>query len=206
MAKPVLKFGKLSIEARVSRTLEIAVATAKPEGVAIYVTPIPTLASITASANLLRSNQFDFKAGVLGAKTVRDRQNRSNTLLMNQFVTYVEVASGGDQAKIELTTLEVKALPGASVEMGKVTGVKGKVGRFAGESILSWQKMPKAGFYQIQKSADGATGWLNQGDPVTKTKAIIDGLVPETGSYYRISAGNTLGPGSWSDPLKVMSM
>jgi len=164
------------------------------------------LAAITASANLLRSNQFDFKAGVLGAKTVRDRQNKSNTLLMNQFVTYVEVASGGDQAKIETTTLEVKAMPGASIVMGKVTGVKGKVGRFAGECILSWKKMPKAGFYQIQKSTDGATGWLNEGNTVTKSKVTIYGLVPETGSYYRISAGNTLGPGSWSDPLKVMSM
>lgn len=206
MAKPVLKFGDLTVEERIARTLEIAVATAKPAGVAEYPTPIPTLATITASANLLRSNQFDFKAGVLGAKTVRDRQNKSNTLLMNQFVTYVEVASGGDQAKIEITTLEVKALPGASVVMGKVVGVKGAVGRFAGESILSWKKMSGAKFYQVQKSADGATGWVNEGNSVTKTKAVIDGLVPETGSFYRISAGNTLGPGSWSDPLRVMSM
>ena len=206
MAKPVLKFGKLSVEQRVARTLEIAEATAKPAAVVHFTTPLPTLASITASANQLRSDENDLKSGVLGAKTVRDRQNKSNTLLMNQFVTYVEVASGGDQAKIETTTLEVKALPGASAVMGKVVGVKGIVGRFAGESILTWQKMPKASFYQVQKSADGKTGWLNEGNPVTKTKAIIDGLVPETGSYYRISAGNTLGIGSWSDPLKVMSL
>ena len=203
MAKPVLKFGNLPIVKRVSRSRQIVIATT---GNANYPTPAPSLASITASVNLLEADDIAAKDGPKSAMTTRNKQNKSHTLLMNQFVTYVEVASGGDQAKIESTTLEVKATPGASVAMGKVEGVKGSVGDFAGESKLSWKKMVGANFYQIQRSADGKTLWADEGEAVTKTKTVITGMVPETGSYYRIAAGNTLGIGSWSDPLKVMAM
>jgi len=203
MAKPVLKFGNLPIVKRVSRTRQIVIATT---GNANYTDPVPSLASITTSVNLLEADDLAAKDGPASAMTARNLQNKSHLGVMNQFVTYVEVASGGDQVKIETTTLAVKALPGASVAMGKVTGVKGKVGSFAGQSDLSWKKMVGANFYQVQRSADGTTLWADQGEAVTKARTTINGMVSESGSFFRVAAGNTLGIGSWSDPIRVMAM
>jgi len=203
MAKPVLKFGKLPIEKRITRTREIVTATT---GNINFTTPIPSLTTITTSVDLLEAKNIAARTGPPSAMTTRDLQNKSHLLLMNQFVTYVEVASGGDQVKIETTTLVVKAMASPSVEMEKVTGVKGTVGKFAGNSNLSWLKVAGASFYQVQRSADGATLWADEGEAVTKRKTVVTGMIPETPSYFRVAAGNGLGIGSWSDPIKVMAM
>ena len=146
------------------------------------------------------------EAGVHGAVTVRDLQEIVVDKLMVTFLAYVQLTSGGDQVKIESTSLSVKGAKSSPHPMGKLLGASGTVGNFAGQSLLKWKKMVGAKYYTIQKSADGVTNWAAVGEPVTITKATITGLVPETGAYYRIAAGNSTGIGAWCNPFRVMAM
>ena len=62
-----------------------------------------------------------------------------------------------------------------------------------------------AKFYQIQYSEDGITGWVNIGVNPTRAKTTITGLVSETPGFYRVAAGNSMGLGPWSEPIRITS-
>ena len=203
MAEAVLKFRGLTIGQKILRIKAIVLATT---GNSVYVTPNPTLAAITAAVDLLEENEASVEAGVHGAVTIRDLQEITVDNLMIAFLAYVQLTSGGDQVKIESTTIAVKGGKSAPQPMGKLLGASGKVGAFAGQSVLKWKKMEGAKYYTIQSSADGLTNWVTVGQPVTKTNATITGLVAETGAFYRIAAGNSTGIGAWCNPIRVMAM
>jgi len=203
MAEAVLKFRDLSVGQKILRIRAIVRATT---GNSVYVTPNPTLAAITAAVDLLEEKEADVEAGVHGAVTIRDLQETVVDDFMITFLAYVQVTSGGDQVKIESTTISVKGGKSAPHPMGKLLGASGTVGAFAGQSVLKWTKMEGAKYYVIQTSADGLTNWTTVGEPVTKTKATITGLVAETGAFYRIAAGNSTGIGAWCNPIRVMAM
>ena len=202
MAEAVLKLTGLTIGQKILRIRAIVAATT---GSSVYTTPAPTLASITAAVKLLEDDELDVENGVHDAVTIRDRQEKVVDNLMISFLVYVQLTSGGDHVKIESITIAVKGGKTAPHPMGKVLGVSGDVGSFAGQSLLKWKKMVGAKFYTIQTSADGTTNWACIGLPVTITKALITGLVTETGASYRVAAGNTTGIGEWSYPIRVMA-
>lgn len=202
MAEAVLKFTGLTIGQKILRIRAIVAATT---GNSVYTTPAPTLAAITAAVKLLEDDELDVDNGVHDAVTIRDRQEKVVDNMMISFLVYVQLTSGGDQVKIESTTIAVKGGKTAPHPMGKLLGVSGDVGSFEGQSQLKWKKMAGAKYYVVQTSADGTTNWVAIGQPVTITKAVITGLVTETGASYRVAAGNSTGIGEWSYPIRVMA-
>ena len=203
MAEAVLKFSGLTVGQKILRIRAIVVATT---GNSVYATPNPTLAAITAAVNQLEVDEADVENSVHGAVTIRDLQETVVDNMMIVFLAYVQVTSGGDQVKIESTTISVKGAPSVPHPMGKLLGASGTAGNFTGQSLLKWKKMEGAKYYVIATSVDGLTNWTAIGEPVTKTKATITGLVAETGAFYRIAAGNSTGIGAWCNPIRVMSM
>ena len=201
MAKPALNFSKLSIGGRILRIRQIVIATT---GNSVYVTPSPTLASITTAVNQLEADQLALKNGGPLATKTRNVQSKVVMSLMNSFAAYVMVTSGGDAIKIGSTTLDIVQPPTHSGVAGQVVGLRGVTGNFPGTVILKWKSMRGMKYYYIQKSADGLTGWASQGEPVTMATVIITGLVSETASFYRVAAGNVVGLGPNSDPVRVV--
>ena len=202
MAKPALNFSKLSIGAKILRIRQIVLATT---GNFVYTTPSPTLAAITTAVDQLEEDQLAMTDGGTSATTIRNAQADYVMGLMNKFVAYVTITSGGDQIKIESTTLAVRKMPTVQGIMPKVLSLAGKAGLFPGDVILKWKAVVGKKYYYIQKSADGLTNWANEGEPCTKASVTISGLVTETASFFRVSAGNTVGLGPYSDPVRVMS-
>jgi len=202
MATPVLGFTRMSVGQRILATRALV---KKMTGNSVYTTPKPLLADITASVDLLEAAKLASKNGTPAQTTALKLQNKAHLALMNSLLLYVATTSGGDKQKIEDLGLAVKKAAGVPPKMTRIIVVHGNVGSFAGESTLVWVSVFGAKYYLIQKSADGLTDWLTLTNPPTKCKMLITGLVPETASYYRIAAGNTLGIGAYTDPIRVMS-
>ena len=202
MAKPVLNFSKLSIGAKILRIRQIVLATT---GNSVYTTPSPTLAAITTAVDQLEEDQLAMKDGGTSATTIRNAQADYVMGMMNEFLAYVTIASGGDQIKIESTTLAVRKMPSKQGIMSQVLSLAGKAGLFPGDVILKWKAIAVTKYYYLQKSADGLTNWANEGEPCTKSTVTVSGLVPETASFFRVSAGNVQGLGPYSSPVRVMS-
>ena len=203
MAVPVLGMSRLNVGKRILATRALVI---KMTGSSVYTAPAPTLAAITASVNLLEADKLLAKNGTPAQTTALRTQNKAHLVLMNTLLLYIATASGGDQQKIEDIGLTIKRAPGRPPAMTQVLGLKGTIGAFAGVSLLKWKRIVGAKYYLVQKSADGLTGWLTLDNPPTKAMMTVMGLVPETASFYRVAAGNSLGIGSWSDPVRVMSM
>ena len=202
MATPVLGFTRKSVGQRILATRALV---KKMTGSSVYTTPKPLLLDITASVDLLEANKLASKNGTPAQTTALKLQNKAHLTLMNSLLLYIATTSGGDKQKIEDIGLAVKKAAGVPPKMTKITTVHGNVGAFAGESILVWVSVFGAKYYLIQKSADGLSDWETLTNPPTKCKMLITGLVPETANFYRIAAGNTLGIGGYSDPIRLMS-
>ena len=201
MAKSALNFSKLFIVGKILRIRQIVRATT---GNSVYTTPSPTLAAITTAVDQLEDDQLAMKTGGSSATTIRDAQDTYLMGMMVKFLAYVTITSGGDQIKIESTTLAVRKSPTPQGIMPQVLSLAGKAGLFPGNVKLKWKAIAGKKYYNIQKSADGLTGWANEGEPVTKASATISGLVTETVSFFRVAAGNVLGLGPYSDPARAM--
>ena len=202
MAKPALHFSRLSVGGRILRIRQIVKATT---GNSVYLTPIPTLAAITVAVDQLEDDEMALENGGTSATTIRDAQNKYVLGMMNLFVAYVTITSGGDQIKIESTSLAIKKPPKRLGKMPQVVNLVGITGIFPGDVILKWKSVKGKRYYHIQKSADGLTNWINEGELCTKAKITISGLVTETASFFRVSAGNVLGLGLYSEPVRVMA-
>jgi len=203
MAVPVLGLSRLNVGKRILATRALVI---KMTGSTVYTAPAPALAAITASVNLLEADKLAAKNGTPAQTTALKLQNKAHLSLMNTLLLYIAVASGGDQQKIEDIGLTIKRDPGVPPIMTQVLGLRGTIGTFAGVTLLRWFRVVGAKYYLVQKSADGLTAWLTMEDPPTKARMTVEGLVPETGSYYRIAAGNGLGIGAFSTAVRVMSM
>jgi len=202
MAKPALNFSRLSIGGKILRIRQIVLATT---GNSVYMTPSPTLAAITTAVNLLETDQLAIKTGGKPATTIRNVQNKVVMGMMNAFVAYVYITSGGDQVKIESTSLSIKLPPSPPGLMGQVQSLSGVPGTFPGNIVLKWKAIKGKKYYFIQRSADGMTAWADEGVPVTKATAIVTSMVTETASFFRVAAGNVLGLGEYSSPVRVMA-
>ena len=203
MAIPVLGMSRLNVGKRILATRALVI---KMTGSTVYTTPAPTLAAITTSVNLLEADKLIAKNGTPAQTTALRLQNKAHLSLMNNLLFYIAIASGGDQQKIEDIGLTIKRPAGLPIVLIQVLGLQGSIGTFAGVTLLKWKAVKGAKYYFVQKSSDGLTAWVTLADPPTKGRMTVEGLAPETGSYYRVAAGNALGIGAYSTPVRVMSM
>ena len=204
MSIGLLGLSKKTIPQKIVRIREICEAVDLSK---FFTDASPTTVVILAAVLLLEKYEADTKTTKAGAIRIRDLQLIVVMNLMNTFLSYAQTKSGGDAVKLESIKLLVKGNGTKPHIQDKVSRVDGKTGTIEGTVNLKWMSLKKFGarFYQIQFSADGKTGWINQGPNVTAAKTTVTGLIFESPGYYRIAAGNKLGLGEWSDVIRVMS-
>jgi len=205
MSEAVLGLNGLSVTEKITRIRDICGAV--DDNKITYATPIPTTETILAQVLTLEQDEAATRTTKLGAVDIRDRQESVVMDSMNLLKSYVQTTSKGDAVKIRSTMLKVKGGATPPSVQEQVLIKSGKTGIFIGTVILIWRSLKKMGakFYQVQHSEDGVTGWVNIGVTPTKAKTTITGLVSEKFGFYRVAAGNSLGLGPWSEPIRVMS-
>lgn len=172
-------------------------------GNANFTTPTPTL---TAFGTLITTAQDALTASdnaVSAAKQATvDKDNALEALLagVDQLATYVQLTSGGDEAKILSAGFAVRSPRTPAGVPGTVMNLFITAGDSAGELDLGWDPVNGTRSYEVQlaPNADFTTGVITL-KAVTKSKAVAEGLTSGTRMWARVRATNAAGTGAWSD-------
>jgi hypothetical protein len=114
---------------------------------------------------------------------------------------HVEGASKGDEAKIKSAAMDVKA---AATPIGipqRPEGLKANEGLKNGDLDLKWKPVRGSRTYLVRMTDTIAKmdSW-KQVAIVTKSSALIEGLVSGTQFWFQVCAVGAAGQGPWSDP------
>jgi len=206
MAKVKLNLPTLSLTEKVQLARSIVTAMT---GNVNFTTPAPTLASLTSAANDVEAKANAAQVKRQAAQTATSIQNDAEAALdlkLGQMANYVEVASNGEEAKIESAGIDVRS-PRAPVGLlPAVQALAATGGDMNGECDLNWQPVPKSKNYVIEKSPDPitASSWQQVGFS-TKSKFTVPGLTSGTKYWFRVAAIGTAGQAPWSDPATALA-
>lgn len=178
-----------------------------------FPTPEPALSALTGDANsidaLIAQRDALLQAAQEKTLLIRSARDAAETDLSQQ-ADYVQrrvaVLSGPidpawRKARIVGAGMEPADDPTPVGPMPKIAGLVATQGDSDGEIDLHWNPV-KRGLksYIVERTSDtaGQTGWGNA-DVVTKSSAVISGLVSGTRYWFRARAVGSAGPGPWSD-------
>ncbi len=201
MAKVKLNFRRLSVPEKIAKARQIVTALT---GNTNFPNPNPPLATITAGVNgldgahgITQSTKQDLKTAVTNQSVKEDALDQ----LVSQIASYVENVAGNDEALITSAGMDARAPASASTLPDPPTGLEATIGDRDGELDLSWDPVPNAKSYLVQKTADPnlSTGWAHAGTS-TKSSTTISGLTSGTRHWFRVCAVGASGQSGWSDP------
>jgi hypothetical protein len=176
----------------------------KMTGNAKFPTPAPALASISTTATALETAYEAARDGGK-SKTVAVRlQVTALNALMSQLTAYVQQASGGDEATILSSGMEVRAPRTPPQPMLSPAALMVLTGKMEGTVLLKWKHVIGAKSYVIQQSADGATAWAIVASS-TKSNATVAGLTTGSRIWFRVAALGPKGQGPWCEPTRGMA-
>jgi len=199
MSIAVLNFKDLTVPEQVLKTRNIINHT---QNNIDFQNPIPSIATIAASADLLESTYSSASHRDHDFITKMNRQEKKHYALMMRFVDYVQDESGGDQIKIESTALDVKKRGGKSKRLAAVTNVKQLKWGMEGEVKMRWDILKGARSFVSQTSTN-LKKWKYTDFAGTQITLVIGKLKPESYIWVRIAGINSIGIGAWSEPVRV---
>jgi len=182
----------LSVPMQIQRCRNIVTQTT---GNSDFPTPNPPLATVTTAIDTLETS---FENAADGGKTLKAlvRLNRKALLaLMTQLAAYVQETSGGDEAIILGSGMDVRATKTPPQPLDAVQNLRVKAGKLAGTIAPRWQKLTGTVVYMVGTSTDGIN-WTNNGNS-TRTTIILSGFTSSQQVYVRIAAVNAKGQGPW---------
>lgn len=200
MSIAALNFKDLTIPEQVINTRNIITNT---EDNIDFPNPVPSIADIAASADLLESAYLLATNRGHGFVTKMNFQEQKHYALMMLFVGYVQDESGGDKIKILSTGLDVKKRGGKSKRLGAVTNLRQLRWEKEKEVRMHWDLLRGARSFVSQTSANWKKGWKYTDFFGTKTTLVIGKLVHESHVWVRIAGINSMGIGAWSNPVRV---
>ena len=203
MSIAALNFKDLNIPEQITKTRNIINHTIDNVD---FPNPSPSIATITASVNLLESTYLLALDKDHSLITKMNLQEKKHYALMMRFVGYVQDESGGDKIKIESTSLDAKRGSGKPKRLDAVTNVRQLKWGIEGEVRLRWDLLKGSRSFVSQTSANWKKGWKYTDFAGTKTTLVIGKLVPESYIWVRIAGINSMGIGAWSNPIRVEAM
>ena len=200
MSIATLNFKDLTIPEQVAKTRNIIAHT---EDNVDFPNPIPSIADMTASVNLLEATSLKAMGKDHNLVTMMERQEKKHYALMMLFVAHVQDKSGGDRVRIESTALAVKRSGRKSKSLDAITNLRQIKGGMAGEVRMRWDLLKGARSFVSQTSRHWKKGWKYTDFAGTKTTLVIGQLVHESYIWVRIAGINSAGLGAWSEPVRV---
>jgi hypothetical protein len=174
-------------------------------GNANFVTPIPTLPSMTTLKTTAATKIAAYNSAVAGASSaLTDRDAAVMALAggLTQLAAYVESITGGDRVKIESAGMSVRATPAPVGPMPQVQNLVATASDFDGSLDIGWDAVYGAGSYEVHTSADPVTAasWAYK-DMSNKSTITLNSFTSGSKVWVRVramGANNQKGP--WSDP------
>ena len=207
MAKLKLNFSRLSLSEKLAKARQIVTALT---GNTNFPTPSPALTAVTTAVNETEAAAADAQQARQTAKEKTSIQNQKEDALERlivQLASYVESVAGDDEQLILSAGMDTRARSIAATESpAQPQGLAASAGDHDGEIDLSWDKLPGAKSYVIEKSNDPPTdkSWTHAGVS-TRSAFTVGGLISGTRYWFRVAAVNANGQSGWSGPATKMA-
>jgi len=207
MAKLKLNFSRLSLSEKIAKARQIVAALT---GNASFPTPSPALAVITTAINETETAAAEAQQARQTAKEKTSVQNQKEDALerlMSQLAAYVESVAGDDPQLILSAGMDTRGRSAvASETTAQPQGLAASAGDHDGEIDLSWDKVPGAKSYVIERNSDPPTDkdWAHAGVS-TRSAFTVGGLTPGARYWFRVAAVNANGQSGWSDPAMKLA-
>ncbi len=175
-------------------------------GSAIYTTPTPALATLTAACDRLDVANQDvlFNGGKL-AFTERDVAEKELRDLIKELAGYVQAVSKGDKPKVQDGGFDVVE-PGEPIgELPPPQALGSKLTNMSGRVALDWKGVRGAKSYQVFMSTSNNPFKWELTAVTTKSRLDVDSLEPGTFYWFAVSAIGAAGASSKSDPAQAMA-
>lgn len=203
MGKIKLNLRNLPVQEKIAKARTIITSiTGNPN----FPTPTPTLAAATSATNGLETSAATVQTTKAKLKTDFSDQNEKEDFLdkiMTQLAAYVESVAGDDETMIHSAGMDTKSsAKGPSTSQPTLpAALTATAGDHDGEIDLSWDTVPKAKSYVVEKSADPPTetSWQHAGVS-PKSRFTVTGITSGTRCWFRVAAVSTGGQSGWSDP------
>lgn len=202
MAKIRLNLARLTVAEKIAKARQIVT---QMTGNSHFPTPTPTLDAVSTRADLTETANSEAQLARQTAKQKTSALNEAEDALdrlLNQVAGYVESVAGGNEQVILSAGMDVRAAAVAATDPpGQPQGLTATAGDHDGEIDLSWDTVPGAKSYVIEKSGDPVTptSWSHAGVSTRSTLA-AQGLTSGTRYWFRVAAINSNGQSGWSDP------
>ncbi len=172
-------------------------------GNANFPTPNPTPAVFDAALLAYTDKMDEIMAAEIALSTLRTQREDLRVGLetaLNTRGSYVEAASGGDEAKILSAGFAVQAAGSATTSLIAPYNVAASLGDNEGEIDLTWNAIPKAKSYLVEvreHSDTAAPGTWAFAKVAPRSSASVGGLVTGRKYAFRIRA---VGPNDIESP------
>jgi len=171
-------------------------------GNAHFPTPTPTLASVTDAIDAYSVTLQTIAARQSALREAFTLKEQARAVVVQQLTylaNYVEIASQGNEAKIESAGMGVRS-PAVPVGVpSMVTNLAAALSDFPGAVDLNRDPTTGANSYEVQcKLHEDAAQWTTF-KIVTSSRITVDGLTPGSLYAFQVRAVGAAGPGPWSD-------
>jgi hypothetical protein len=169
---------------------------------ALFTTPDPTLAAVTAATNELETAQTAAKARTHGAVAARNDKRAVLVTLLEQLKAYIQKTA---DANLEIAPTVIQS---AGIQVRKVPAHAARVfgakpAAVSGSVILHAVSAARRASYEWQYSTDGGKTWV-QAPGTLQTKTTIAGLTPGATVTFRYRALTKTGEGDWSQAASII--
>lgn len=203
---PRKKMAKVKLELTKKTDAEVAALAAAHSaamtGNANFTTPVPAVAAFTTATTNLNNALAALAAVRTVAATAMTNKETARTALetlLAQRGSYVELTSGGDEAKIESAGFNVRSASAPVGVLAAPGNLVSTAGDNEGDVDLSWNRLRGAGSYEAESMVNTPPGAWQAVKTVTASRLAVTGLTPGTVYAFRVRAVGAAGPGAWSD-------
>ena len=167
--------------------------------VAEYPTPNPSLADLDAALDDLRKKAVAALAGGYALTYANNQAEKVLDGIISQLMSYVQNASGGVEAIILKSGMNVRKTPKPVPDPLQVENLDAFPTRSQGEVQLTWDSLDNSPYYQVEqwKEDNAGNGFWDKIATISKPKYTVTGLT--TGTVYRfrvagLGKDDVLGP------------
>jgi len=170
-------------------------------GNANFTTPNPLAVDFQSLYDDYESALDDSELAQQAAKekvVLKDTARRSLEAALNTRADYVQLTSGGDEAKILSAHLDVRAVAAPIGQIPAPTNLRVTGGDLEGENDLQWDPQHGTESYVGEHATDPAGPWT-QFYVGRKSSCTAEGLTSGGLYYFRVKAKGAAGWSAWSD-------
>ena len=176
-------------------------------GSAIYTTPTPALATITAACDRLDAANQEVLFN--GGKAAYDERNEAEfelRALIKELGGYVQAVSKGDKPTIrDGAGFDVVEQGSPIGELDPPKALGNRLTTMRGRVALDWKGVYGAKMYQVYMSTSNSPFKWELTAVTTKSRLDVDSLEPGTFYWFAVSAVGAAGESSKSDPAQAMA-